>query len=134
MGAMPDSTLPGHKQLHERVVTALDLCQESRDVDFKESASWSNLQIHIVRTSMAMANLRDGGIIVVGVSERGGSWSLDGISTQHLTTYDEDNVNDFVNKYASPTIRVELVRVLHNVSIMESRSWQLRCPSSNGAP
>jgi predicted HTH transcriptional regulator len=73
MGAIPVSTFPGHKQLHERVVTALNLCQESRNVDFKEPASWSNLQVHIARTSMAMANLRDGGIIIVGVSERGGS-------------------------------------------------------------
>lgn len=114
MGAIPDSTLPGHRQLHQRVVTALDLCQESRNVDFKESAPWANLQVHIVRTSMAMSNLRDGGIIIIGVGERGGSWRLDGISNQHLATYDEDDVNDFVNKYASPTIRVELVRVTHN--------------------
>jgi predicted HTH transcriptional regulator len=114
MPAIPDSTLPGHKQLHERVVTVLDLCQESRNIDFKESAPWLNLQVHIARTSMAMTNLRDGGIIIIGVGERGESWSLDGISTADIATYDEDNVNDFINKYASPTIRVELVRVTHN--------------------
>jgi len=114
MAAIPDSELPGHQRLHGRVSAALDLCQEVRDLEFKESRSWDGLQFQIVRAAMGMANQRDGGILVVGVSERGGKWDVTGIDSAHLGSFDEDNLNDFVNRYASPTIRLELVTVRHN--------------------
>jgi len=60
-----------------------------------------------------MSNRRDGGIIVIGVAERDGEWILEGTGEAHLKTYVEDDINDFINKYASPPIRVELVRVVH---------------------
>ena len=49
MGAIPTSDMPGHKRLHERVVTALDRCQESQAVDFKESATWDQLKWRIIK-------------------------------------------------------------------------------------
>jgi len=67
--AIPTSDLPGHRGLQERVHAALDTCIESQSVDLKESASWKDLQYKIVRTALAMANLRDGGIIIIGASE-----------------------------------------------------------------
>lgn len=114
MSAIPDSSLPGHKQLHDRVIYALDLYQESQDVDFKESSFWDIIKINITRTALAMANLRDGGIIIIGVSERDGKWTLEGVQQEHLKTYREDEINDFVNRFASPPLRLELVLVTHN--------------------
>jgi len=111
MGAIPTSDMPGHGKLHERVSNALDRCQESRSVDFKESASWKNLKLQIIRTSLAMGNLRDGGIIVIGVSERGEKWELSGILEDHLSTFDVDDVIDGINRYASPPIKIDLVTV-----------------------
>jgi hypothetical protein len=113
MATIPDSNLPGHTMLHDRVVAALDSCHESRDIEFKRSAPWQDLQEHITKTSMAMSNLRDGGIIVVGVGEGDPAPTLDGIQPEHLATFDDGNVNDWVNKYASPAIRLALVRVTH---------------------
>jgi predicted HTH transcriptional regulator len=69
--AIPTSDMPGHRALHDRVVAALDTCVESQSIDFKESAPWEALQFKIIRTALAMANLRDGGVVVVGVGERG---------------------------------------------------------------
>jgi predicted HTH transcriptional regulator len=109
MAAIPDSSLPGHRHLHAQACTVLSLCQESRGVDFKESASWKRLQYKIAQAALGMANLRNGGLIIVGVGEREGRWQMDGISDEHLVTYDEDDVNDFVNRYASPPLRLELV-------------------------
>lgn len=104
--------MPGHKKLHERVYNALDRCQESRSIDFKESASWNDLQWQLIRTIIAMGNLRDGGIIVIGASERGETWDLTtGIEESHLSTYDVDNIIDAVTKYASPPIKIEIVIV-----------------------
>lgn len=111
MGAIPTSDMPGYQQLHDKVYGALDRCQESQGIDFKESASWDFLKWHLIRTVMAMGNLRDGGIIVIGASERDDNWELTGIKQDHLSTYDVDDITDAINKYASPPMQVEIVRV-----------------------
>ena len=113
MSAIPTSDMPGHRKLHERVFNALDRCQESKSVDFKESAPWEDLKWQLIRTSLAMGNLRDGGIIVIGASERGDTWDLTGILNDHLSTYDVDDVIDVINKYASPPIKIEIVMVTY---------------------
>lgn len=113
MGAFPTSDKPGHKKLHERVMLALDTCQEYQDVDFKESQPWTELQWRIIKTALAMANLRDGGIIVIGVSERDQEWGLDGISDKDLETYDVDRIIDKINSFASPHLQTDIVIAKH---------------------
>jgi len=109
MGAIPTSDMPGYRRLHERVINALDRCQESQGIDFKESASWNSLKWRIIITSLGMGNLRDGGLIVIGASERGQTWELTGITKEHLATYDPDVLIDVVNKYSSPNIEMDIV-------------------------
>jgi hypothetical protein len=58
-----------------------------------------------------MGNLRDGGVAIIGVSQRGDHWDLTGIQAEHLATYDVDMVTDQINKYVSPHIDTELVVV-----------------------
>ncbi|HLG12999.1 MAG TPA: ATP-binding protein [Blastocatellia bacterium] len=103
--------MPGHRRLQERVHAALDRCQESQAIEFKESAEWESLKWGIIRTLMAMANLRDGGVIIVGASEHGETWDLSGIDSSHLSTYQVDEVTDAVNKYASPPLSLDIVLV-----------------------
>lgn len=114
MAPIPSSDMPGHRQLHQRAVFALDRCQESQSVDFKESASWDALQWRIIKTLLGMGNLRDGGIIVIGVSERGKTWELTGISQEHLATYDVDVVVATTNSYASLHVDLDIVTLQHS--------------------
>src|SRR5262249_28534567 len=111
MAAIPTSDLPGHKQLHQKVVIALERCQESQNVEFKESGVWESLKWRIIQTALAMGNLRDGGVVIIGVSQRGDHWDLTGIQAEHLATYDVDMVTDQINKYASPHVDTEVVVV-----------------------
>lgn len=97
--------------MHERACAALDLCQESQSVEFKESASWETLKWKIIKSILAMGNLRDGGIIVVGASERGNSWGLTGITLEHLATFDADILREQVNAYVSPYANIDIVLV-----------------------
>jgi predicted HTH transcriptional regulator len=113
MGAIPTSDMPGHAKLYQRVCNALDRCQESRNVDFKASAAWDDLKLSLTRTVMAMANLRDGGIIVIGASESGDTWDLSGIQQEHLATYDVDDIIDGINRYALPPVQLEVVIVTY---------------------
>ena len=125
MGAIPISDLPGHQLLHARVINALDRCQESQGIDFKESAPWESLRWKIICTALAMGNLRDGGIIVIGASEREQTWELTGIRPDHLETYTVDIIIDVINKYASPNLDLDIVRVPE----MELNFWQFKSES-----
>ena len=58
---------------------------------------------------MGMANLRDGGLILIGVAERGNTWELTGIEQDHLNSFDYDDIIDQLSKYASPQISVDIV-------------------------
>src|SRR6266849_3226050 len=103
--------MPGHRALHERVYGALDTCIESQSIEFKESSPWPTLQYKIIKTALAMANLRDGGVIVIGASEREKRWDLTGISAEDLASYDVDEVIDGIHRFASPAIKTEIVLV-----------------------
>lgn len=113
MGAFPTSDLPGHENLHKRVCASLDYCEESRNIEFKRSAPWTDLKLKIIKTAMAMANLRDGGLIIIGVSEQGDTWELAGIDEEHLSTFDPDVISSDFHRYASPHIEFTAVRVKH---------------------
>jgi hypothetical protein len=102
--------MAGHRLLRSRVEVALDRAIEAPEVDFKRSAPWDALKYKIVKASMGMGNLRDGGILVVGVAEEVASWVLEGISDANLSTYDSDVMKDLVNRFVSPAARFEAVR------------------------
>jgi hypothetical protein len=80
-----------------------------------------------------MGNLRDGGVIVIGVAERDSAWALEGVSEQHLATYDVDIIRDKVNAYVSPHIDLDVVLVRHGdnaflaVQVREFRDTPLLC-------
>ncbi len=111
MASIPRTDTPGYRQLHERVENALDRLQEAPDIDFKESASWDALRWKIIKTALAMGNLRDGGILIVGVAERTGQEQRTGISETDLQTYDPDIVADQFGRFISPEIEFTLVQV-----------------------
>jgi hypothetical protein len=101
--------MSGYANLRGRITLALSRCQEQPWLDFKESQPWPELRWRILKTIMGMANLRDGGLILIGVAERGTTWELTGIDTDHLTTFDYDNVIDQLGKYASPQVNMDIV-------------------------
>jgi predicted HTH transcriptional regulator len=80
-------------------------------VDFIESGSWDSLKWGVIQAVLGMGNLRDGGMIIIGVSERGNSWELTGISPQDLSGYDVDILKDQVNAYVSPHADLDVVIV-----------------------
>ena len=110
MASIPRTDTPGYRQLHERVGNALDRLQEAPDIEFKESAPWDTLKWKIIKTALAMGNLRDGGILIVGVAERAGQEQRTGITQTDLETYDRDNIADQFERF-SPDIEFTLVQV-----------------------
>ena len=133
MPAIPDCSFPGQSQLRDRVVAALDRGMEDSSTEFKSAQTWEVLKKHIVRTAMAMANLRDGGDIIIGVAGEPSGWQITGVSEEVLKTYDPDDVLDAVNRHASPPVNLELVLVQHReanllvIAVQEFRELPVVC-------
>src|SRR5260370_16893092 len=102
MTAPPSSDLAGHKRLAERVNLALDTCMESQAVEFMASQPWKTLMSGIIKTACSMGNLRDGGIILIGVSQREESWHPTAMNEADLKTNHLDKIVHKVTAHLPP--------------------------------
>jgi len=78
--------------------------REERFLEYKESQPWDALKSKIARTALAMANLEGGGFLVLGMRAGESGYEPDGLRTEHLATYSEDDIHSFVNRYAMPYV------------------------------
>lgn len=85
--------------------------REERFLEYKRSAPWEELRLKVARSAMGMANITDGGTIIIGVAERDGGFIQEGVLDEHLSTYDGDEVQAYVNSFADPYVRLELHHV-----------------------
>ncbi len=109
MSPLPTTDLSGFSELKSRISGAFDMLQEARSLDFKKAIPWDEIKIDLTKDILAMSNLRDGGILILGVEEVNDNWELKGVSAETLETYDSDDMHDFVNRYASPTVSFDVV-------------------------
>jgi predicted HTH transcriptional regulator len=94
--------------------------REDRSLEYKgtrgrEPFAWGpdTVNAKIARTAMAMANI-GGGAIVVGMDQTGpDSWEPNGIDEATDRTYQQDRVQQYVNRRASPYVEL----VLHHFSL-----------------
>lgn len=98
----------------EELIALIDLGREDRSLEYKESRPWADLKDKIAKTALGMANIRDGGTLVVGVSQRSGSLVAQGMTQEHIDTYDVDEVQAYVNRFADPYVRLEMYIVPHD--------------------
>jgi hypothetical protein len=59
------------------------------------------------------SDLRDGGILIVGVSQRDGRWERTGITNEHLRSFGPDNIASHLSAFISPHISLDVVIVSH---------------------
>lgn len=84
--------------------------KEKRNLEFKTAMEWKgkpNKQ-KIALPMMAMSNLRDGGLILIGVEDCG---TIVGLTEQQLDSYNYDDVAAFVNSHADPHVNFELSKI-----------------------
>lgn len=103
--------MDAHNTVEERVRDALRYRSELPNIEFKRGASFSDLQYHIAKTAQAIANLRDGGLIIVGVAQTDKEYALEGVTPEHEASYQVEAVYDFVNSYASPSMELRVLTV-----------------------
>lgn len=89
------------------------LPHELRNVELKGPGPLSapNLLAKVVRAMLGMANLRDGGVILVGVLD---DRTPVGLSPGDLATWEYDDLASKVARYADPMVEFELTKVSVN--------------------
>ncbi len=97
---------------HRTFITLIEQAREGRRIEFKMSidAGEKVVKAKIAKTVMAMANLQDGGRIIIGMKESAGVWAPEGVQPAHLGPWTTDNIMDFCNIYAQPSIECDVVQ------------------------
>jgi predicted HTH transcriptional regulator len=81
---------------------------EERNLEFKQSVSWkdSDVKAKITKSILAMANLKDGGQVVIGKGEQPDrTFKLTGMNQDDFESFDPDAMKDFVKNYADPYVQ-----------------------------
>lgn len=87
----------------------LERKKEGRHLEYKESHPWEGgFRGKLIKEILGMANTRDGGTIIIGVSETDDGFVPDGMEPNHLDTYDEDQIKDKVATRADPFVQFTL--------------------------
>ncbi len=85
--------------------------KEERYLEYKRSMIWSNdlTKVKIAKAMMAMANLKAGGVIVVGMQEGSrGVWVPEVMSPAQVASFTQDDVAACVNDYATPAVQFSI--------------------------
>jgi len=87
--------------------------REERNLEYKQSMSWQEptTRAKIAKSAMAMANLPDGGAIVLGIKKEGETYDPEGMEPGHAESFKQDDVMDFVNAYADPYVELTVAPV-----------------------
>ena len=82
--------------------------REERNLEYKQSMSWTNIatKVKIAKSAMAMANISDGGYIVIGVRKNGEVYEPEGIQKNHADSFNQDEVMLWINEYADPYVEL----------------------------
>jgi predicted HTH transcriptional regulator len=95
----------------DQLIGLIQLGREERYLEYKGSVPWESTKTKIIKTAMAMANCRDGGTVVIGVLQKGPQWVAEGVSSDHLESYNADQIQAAINRHADPYVRTELYRL-----------------------
>ncbi|MCK4643362.1 ATP-binding protein [bacterium] len=87
---------------------------EERNLEYKCSMNWDSEEIKskITKTCIAMSNLPDGGVIVLGVKEiEKDVFYPEGMLEQDYNSFNQDNVQHWVNNHADPYVLLTVKKI-----------------------
>jgi predicted HTH transcriptional regulator len=84
----------------EVLESLLEGAEETDSLEFKGAMAWDKATL--VKDILAMANVLDGGRIVIGVEDR--TFVRQGLSPEDLATYDIDIMRDQIAPFADPLV------------------------------
>lgn len=90
--------------------------REERSLEYKCSLDWKQPECKgkLTKAILALANIRDGGAIVIGVEQQGEAFVSTGMSQPDYESFKQDDVAEWVNGHADPFAEITVSRLTHN--------------------
>ena len=87
--------------------------REERYLEYKTSIDWNTTEVKakLTKTVLAMANIRDGGAIVIGVREEDEQYVPEGMLAEHVASFTQDGVSAHVDEFADPFVELTVSQV-----------------------
>jgi predicted HTH transcriptional regulator len=82
--------------------------KEERYLEYKRSMVWTNdnTKVEVAKAMMAMSNLRNGGVVVIGMREiNRGIWEPEDMTHEQIISFTQDDIAQWVNDYAVPAVQ-----------------------------
>lgn len=95
----------------EQLAAIIEVGYEQRGIEFKSAGDRTDRAFlaNVARAVLALSNQRDGGHVIVGLSEDGIDAAETGLSEEQLRQWlSFDDVTDQINAYADPPVRIQL--------------------------
>lgn len=99
------------------LVRYIEAAGESANIDAKGPVEWDGGETSagLTKDILALANCRDGGVIVVGKSEpQPGKFRLDGLFDEQASSFDTTKVANWVNNHCAPHVHLVCYRHEHD--------------------
>ncbi|MDR7191019.1 hypothetical protein J2Y46_003877 [Microbacterium sp. BE35] len=96
---------------NEQLAAIIEVGYEQRSVEFKSAGDRTDRSFlaNVARAVLALANQRDGGHVIIGLSEAGIDAAESGLTNDQLRQWlSFDDVSDQINSYADPPVRIQL--------------------------
>ncbi|GHF22624.1 helix-turn-helix domain-containing protein [Pseudolysinimonas yzui] len=97
----------------EEIAAIIELGYEQRSIEFKAAGSRTDRRFLalIARAALALANQRDGGHLLIGLSEEGIDADSSGLSDEQVDEWlSYDDLSDQINSYADPPVAIQVQR------------------------
>jgi predicted HTH transcriptional regulator len=85
---------------------------EERNIEFKSSISWDDdIRLKIAKSIIALANIQDGGWIVIGKEEQPDrSYIVTGMTQEHFDSFDSDEIKAFLYERTDPPAKFDVYK------------------------
>jgi len=106
----------------KEIADIIEYPNEERHLEFKGPVSWNNeIRAKITKSIIALANLKDGGWIVIGKEEQTDkTFKLIGLTQQEYESFNSDHVHAFVYERTEPPVNFQIIkREYNNKKFME---------------
>jgi hypothetical protein len=132
----------------DELIRFIEAAGESTNIDAKGPMEWDGGEASagLTKDILALANSRDGGVIVVGKQEpQPGKFVLAGVSDAQATSFETTKVATWVNNHASPPVNlvsyrqdhqdrtfiVIAVSEFHDVPVICAKQYELSVPGKS---
>ena len=124
----------------KEVADIIEYPNEERHLEFKGPVSWNNdIRAKITKSIIALANLKDGGWVVIGKEEQADrSFKLIGLTQQECDSFDSDHVHAFVYERAEPPVNFQIIKTEYDnkkfviIRVKEFDEVPIMCKKSYG--